>query len=117
MATTINISLTPEHMEKLNFLTKDSYRKQSDLLRKWIDEHYEEAMKKDEQALREKAIKDYLEERTIEILEKIAKLFLVVMYLKQMTLQEFLRIKSEKIKKAILDAFFREYNQYEVFNA
>ena len=48
MATTINISLTPEHMEKLDFLTKDSYRKRSNLLRKWIDEHYEKAMKKDE---------------------------------------------------------------------
>ncbi len=46
MATTINISLTPEHMEKLNFLTKDSYRKRSNLLRKWIDEKYAEAMKK-----------------------------------------------------------------------
>jgi len=32
----------------------------------------------------------------------------------EMTFQEFLRIKSEKIKKAILDAFFREYDQYEV---
>ena len=52
-------------------------------------------MNKKEQALREKAIRDYL---------------------KQMTLQEFLRIKSEKIKKAILDAFIREYDQYEVFN-
>ena len=47
-------------------------------------------MNKKEQALREKAIRDYSEERTIEILdkieelykkydEKIAKLFLVVM--------------------------------------
>lgn len=32
----------------------------------------------------------------------------------EMTLQEFLKIKSEKIKKAILDVFFREYDKYEV---
>lgn len=31
-----------------------------------------------------------------------------------MTLQEFLRIKSEKVKKAILDNYFREYDQFEV---
>ena len=36
------------------------------------------------------------------------------MYLIQMTLQEFLRIKSEKVKKAILDNYFREYDQFEV---
>jgi len=33
-----------------------------------------------------------------------------------MTLREFLRIKSEKVKKAILDSFFREYDQYEVIH-
>jgi phage/plasmid-associated DNA primase len=33
-----------------------------------------------------------------------------------MTLREFLRIKSEKVKKAILDNFFREYDQYEVIH-
>ena len=82
-------------------------------------------MNEEEQILREKAIRDYLEEQIIEILENIkviqkktdkliAKLFLVVRYLIQMTLQEFLRIKSEKVKKAILDAFFREYDQYEI---
>jgi len=32
----------------------------------------------------------------------------------EMTLREFLKIKSEKIKKAILDVFFREYDKYEV---
>lgn len=37
-------------------------------------------------------------------------------YLKQLTLREFLRIKSEKVKKAILDNFFREYDQYEVIH-
>jgi len=83
------------------------------------------SLNKEEQILREKAIRDYLEEQTIEILENIdviqkkqdkliVKLFLVVRYLTQMTLQEFLGIKSEKVKKAILDAFFREYDQYEV---
>ncbi len=33
-----------------------------------------------------------------------------------MTLREFLRIKSEKVKKAILDNLFREYDQYEVIH-
>jgi hypothetical protein len=77
------------------------------------------------QILREKAIIDYLEARIIEILDNIesiqkkhdkliAKLFRLVKHFKQITLQEFLRIKSEKVKKAILDNFFREYNQCEV---
>ena len=81
-------------------------------------------MNKEEEILREKVIRDYLEEQTIEILENIeeiqkkqdkliAKMFKLVKNLKQMTLQEFLRIKSKKVKKAILDAFFRDYNQYE----
>ena len=81
-------------------------------------------MNKKEEILREKVIRDYLEEQTIEILENIeeiqkkqdkliAKMFKLVKNLKQMTLQEFLRIKSKKVKKAILDAFFRDYNQYE----
>lgn len=48
MATTISISLTPEHMEKLNSLTKGQYRKRSNMIRKWIDEHYEEPMKENE---------------------------------------------------------------------
>lgn len=83
------------------------------------------SLNKEEQILREKAIRDYLEEQTIEILENIdviqkkqdklkVKLFLVVRYLTQMTLQEFLRIKSEKVKKAILDALLRDHAQYEV---
>ncbi|GAH87836.1 unnamed protein product [marine sediment metagenome] len=82
-------------------------------------------MNKEEEILREKVIRDYLEEQTIEILENIeeiqkkqdkliAKMFKLVKNLKQMTLQEFLRIKSKKVKKAILDAFFRDYDQYEV---
>lgn len=77
------------------------------------------------QILREKAIIDYLEARIIEILDNIesiqkkrdkllAKLFRLVKHLKQITLQEFLRIKSEKVKKAILDNHFREYNQCKV---
>ena len=48
MATTINISLTREHMDKLDFLIKGQYRKRSNMIRKWIDEKYEEEMKKRE---------------------------------------------------------------------
>ena len=47
MATTINISLTPEHLEKFNSITESQYRKQSELIRKWIDEKYEEDSKRD----------------------------------------------------------------------
>lgn len=42
MSTIINVSLTPEHLEKLNSMVKDQYRKRSELIRKWIDENYEE---------------------------------------------------------------------------
>lgn len=42
MATTIIISLTLEHLEKLNSITKSQYRKGSELIHKWIDENYED---------------------------------------------------------------------------
>lgn len=42
MATKINISLTPEHLEKLNSITKTQYRKRSETIRKWIEKHYKE---------------------------------------------------------------------------
>jgi metal-responsive CopG/Arc/MetJ family transcriptional regulator len=42
MAVIINISITPEHIEKLNSMVKDQYRKRSELIRKWINGNYEE---------------------------------------------------------------------------
>lgn len=42
MATLINISLTLEHLEKLNYITKRQYRNRSELIHKWINENYEE---------------------------------------------------------------------------
>lgn len=42
MSTIINVSLMLEHLEKLNSMVKDQYRKRSELIRKWINENYEE---------------------------------------------------------------------------
>ncbi|GAH87840.1 unnamed protein product [marine sediment metagenome] len=46
MATTINISLDEEYIRKLDKIAEKTYRKRSELIRKWIDEN--EVKKTDE---------------------------------------------------------------------